>query len=78
MSKKYILLTCKGICMNFLLELNFFILSHPVTSKTASQNRPDTYGFRRAFITHAEMLITHAIGQCLDKFSVSNGQQKHN
>ena len=35
-------------------------------------------GFRRAFITHAEMLITHAIGQCLDKFSVSNGQQNHN
>ena len=27
------LLTLKGICMNFLLELNFFILSHPVTSK---------------------------------------------
>ena len=33
MSKKYTLLTFKGICMNFLLELNFFILSHPVTSK---------------------------------------------
>ena len=29
-------------------------------------------------IAHAEMLITHAIGQCLDKFSVSNGQQNHN
>ena len=29
-------------------------------------------------LTHAEMLITHAIGQCLDKFSVSNGQQNHN
>jgi hypothetical protein len=26
-------LTFKGICMNFLLELKFFILSHPVTSK---------------------------------------------
>ena len=33
MSKKYTLLTFKGICMNFLLELNFFILSRPVTSK---------------------------------------------
>jgi len=33
MSKKYTLLTFKGICMNFLLELNFFILSHLVTSK---------------------------------------------
>ena len=33
MSKKYTLLTFKGICMNFLLELNFFILSHPVTCK---------------------------------------------
>ena len=33
MSKKYTLLTFKGICMNFLLELKFFVLSHPVTSK---------------------------------------------
>ena len=33
MSKEYILLTFKGICVNFLLELKFFILSHPVTSK---------------------------------------------
>ena len=33
MSKKYTLLTFKGICMNFLLKLNLFILSHPVTSK---------------------------------------------
>ena len=33
MSKKFTLLTFKGICMIFLLELNFFILSHPVTSK---------------------------------------------
>ena len=33
MSKKNTLLTFKGICMNFLLELRFFILSHPVTSK---------------------------------------------
>ena len=33
MSKKYTLLTFEGTCMIFLLELNFFILSHPVTSK---------------------------------------------
>ena len=33
MSKKYTLLTFKGICMNFLLKLNFFILGHPVTFK---------------------------------------------
>ena len=33
MSKKYTLLTFKGICMNFLLKLKFFILGHPVTSK---------------------------------------------
>ena len=33
MSQKYSFLTFKGICMNFLLELKFFILSHPVTSK---------------------------------------------
>ena len=33
MSKKYTLLTFEGICMIFLLELNFFILSYPVTSK---------------------------------------------
>ena len=33
MSKKYTLLIFKGIFMIFLLELNFFILSHPVTSK---------------------------------------------
>ena len=33
MSKKYTLLTFKGICMNFLLELKCFFLSHPVTSK---------------------------------------------
>jgi len=31
--KKYILLIFKGICMNFSMELNFFISSHPVTSK---------------------------------------------
>ena len=33
MSEKYILLTFKGICMNFLLEFKKIILSHPVTSK---------------------------------------------
>ena len=33
MSQKIFLLTFKGICMNVLLELIFFILSHPVTSK---------------------------------------------
>ena len=33
MSKKYTLLTFKGICMNFLLELKKYIVSHPVTSK---------------------------------------------
>ena len=33
MSKKYTLLTFKDICMNFLLELKFLILCHPVTSK---------------------------------------------
>ena len=37
MSKKYTLLTFKGICMNFLPELIFififFSLGHPVTSK---------------------------------------------
>ena len=33
MPKKYTLLTFKGICMNLLLELKFFILSHSVTSK---------------------------------------------
>ena len=31
--KKYTLLTLKGICMNFLPELKFFILTHQVTSK---------------------------------------------
>ena len=31
--KKNTLLTFKGICMNFLLELNKFILDYPVTSK---------------------------------------------
>ena len=31
--KKNTLLTFKGICMIFLLELIFFILSHPLTSK---------------------------------------------
>ena len=33
MSKKYTLLTFKGICMNFLMEFKKIILSHPVTSK---------------------------------------------
>ena len=33
MSQKIFLLTFKGNCMNFSLELKFFILSHPVTSK---------------------------------------------
>ena len=33
MSKKYTLLTFKGICMIFSLELKKIILSHPVTSK---------------------------------------------
>ena len=33
MSKEYTLLTFKGICMIFLLELKKIILSHPVTSK---------------------------------------------
>ena len=33
MSKKYTILTFKGICINFLLELKRCILSHPVTSK---------------------------------------------
>ena len=32
-SKKYTLLTLKGICMNVFQELKFFVLSHPVTSK---------------------------------------------
>ena len=31
--KKYFLLTFKGNCMNFSLELIFFMLCHPVTSK---------------------------------------------
>ena len=33
MSQKNILLTFKGFCMNFSLELKKNILSHPVTSK---------------------------------------------
>ena len=33
MSNEYTLLTFKDICMNFLLELKFFILDHPVTFK---------------------------------------------
>ena len=33
MSKRYTLMTFKGIYMNFLLELKKNILSHPVTSK---------------------------------------------
>ena len=33
MSQKIILLTFKGFCMNFSLELKKIILSHPVTSK---------------------------------------------
>ena len=33
MSKRYTLMTFKGICMNFLLELKIDILSHSVTSK---------------------------------------------
>ena len=33
MSKKYTLLTFKGLCMNFLLKLKKIILGHPVTSK---------------------------------------------
>ena len=33
MSKRYTLLTFKGICMNFLLKFLKNILSHPVTSK---------------------------------------------
>ena len=33
MSQKNILLTFKGFCMNFSLELKKIILSHPVTSK---------------------------------------------
>ena len=37
MSNEYTLLTFKDICMNFLLELKFFILSHPVTSKKPHQ-----------------------------------------
>ena len=38
MSNKYTLLTFKGICMNFLLKLKFFILSHavPLNSLTKS------------------------------------------
>ena len=32
MSKKYTLLTFKGICMNFFTGVEFFILNHPVTS----------------------------------------------
>ena len=32
-TQEYTLLTFKGICSNFLLELKNFILSHPVTSK---------------------------------------------
>ena len=40
MSNKYTLLTFKGICMNFLLQLNFFILSNPVTFKQPHK----TYG----------------------------------
>ena len=33
MSQKIILLTFKGFCMNFSLELKKIISSHPVTSK---------------------------------------------
>ena len=32
-TKNIFLLTFKGNCVNFSLELNFFILNHPVTSK---------------------------------------------
>ena len=46
--------------------------------KNVDADELPTKRFRRAFIAHAEMLITHAIGQCLDKFSVVNGQQNHN
>ena len=44
MSKKYTLLTFKGICMNFLLELIFFYFNSPSDLLTASQSCPDTYG----------------------------------
>ena len=44
MSQKIFLLTFKGICMNFLLELNFFYFKSPSDLSTASQNRSDTYG----------------------------------
>ncbi len=33
MSQKIYFIDFKGICMNFLLELDFFISSHPLTSK---------------------------------------------
>ena len=38
-TKKHFLPFFKGICMNLSLELNFYILNHPVTS-----NRLETYG----------------------------------
>ena len=43
MSKKYTLLTFKGICMNFLLEFKKKCFKSPSDLLTASQNRPNTY-----------------------------------
>ena len=44
MSKKYTLLTFKGICMNFFTGIEFFYFKSPSDLSTASQNRSDTYG----------------------------------
>ena len=44
MSQKIFLLTFEGNCVNFPLELNFFYFKSSSDLKTASQNRPNTYG----------------------------------
>ena len=58
MSKKYTLLTFKGICMNFLLELKFFILSHPLTSKQPPKV--------------VQMHMTHPVDRCGQKVPCRN------
>ena len=70
MSKKYTLLTFKGICMNFLLKLKFLILGHPVTSKQPQKMVQILLGHPVVYITGVQNMNGDAIPQKSDKITI--------
>ena len=75
MSKKYTLLTFKGICMNFLLKLKFFILGHPVTSKQPQEIIQIILGHPVHLHTYLKLdvIFVHSLTLMLKSFLDSGG-----